>query len=72
MARVDRENCIVLVSELLRNCPDMPHMRRRVMTDLVKEASQKIAAGRARSGLPEVVPAPEEDVGFAGFVKGEG
>ncbi|KAJ2903526.1 hypothetical protein MKZ38_009748 [Zalerion maritima] len=46
MVRVDRENAIVLVTELMRNCPDMPPMRRNGFHMLLRKAGEAVEAGR--------------------------
>ncbi|UNI22795.1 hypothetical protein JDV02_008651 [Purpureocillium takamizusanense] len=50
MAKIDRENALILCTELLRNWEDsLPPLRLSLLQDLVKEGTELVAADRARA-----------------------
>ncbi|KAL3956185.1 hypothetical protein ACCO45_009031 [Purpureocillium lilacinum] len=50
MAKIDRENALILCTELLRNWEDaLPPLRLSLLQDLIKEGTELVAADRAKA-----------------------
>ena len=59
MAKVDRENALVLCTELLRNWEtDSPQLRRSFLQDMVKEGTELVVAERSQA---DTVAPPSKD-----------